>query len=132
MINIRDFVSLIPEDAQSESLMSIQSIVAKPDDKVAIIRCHLSQKFNVEMTVVGEFLVNLSAPGVPPQTVAPKNLVQAISKMIYAADEAISQGCVESNTSRSSDKFILTSTPPEYMDLPTWDDKAQCWYDAEI
>jgi hypothetical protein len=131
-MNIRDFVSLIPEDAQSESLMSIQSIVTKPAEKLAIIRCHLSQKFNVEMTVVGGYSVTLSAPGVQLQTVAPKDLVVALSKMIYAADEAISQGRTESNTASSFDKFILTSNPPESMDLPTWDEKAQCWYDAEI
>ncbi len=131
-MNIRDVVSLIPEDAQSESLMSIQSIVTKPAEKLAIIRCHLSQKFNVEMTAVWEYSATLSAPGVQLQTVAPKDLVQALSKMIYAADEAISQGRAESNTASSFDKFILTSNPPEGMDLPTWDKKAQCWYDAEI
>lgn len=131
-MNIRDFVTLIPEEAQSESLMSIETIVTKPAEQVAIMRCHMAQKFNVKMAVVGEFAVTLSAPGVQVQTVAPKDLVHALSKVIYAADEAIAQGRAVSNTAGPLANIIMLGEPPAYMDLPTWDEQNLCWYDAEI
>jgi hypothetical protein len=130
-MKIQDFVTLIPENAQSESLMSIESIVTKPAEKKAIIRCHLAAEFKVEMTVVGEFSVQLSAPGVPSKTTSPKDLVNTLSKMIYAADEAVSQGRAASNMGTPFDNVIMTSNPPAHMDLPTWDEENQRWYDAE-
>lgn len=131
-MNIRDFAAIIPEEPTTESLMSIESVVVKPAEKLAIIRCHMASKFRLNMAMANPMQVTLSAPGVPSQTVGPDDLLAALSRMIYGADEAIAQGRAESNMG-SPMGHVLLSAPaaPDYMDLPTWDADKQRWYDAE-
>lgn len=83
------------------------------------------------MQVASEFGVQLVAPGVQSLTTNPQGLVQALSRMIYAADEALAQGRATANKA-SGPNVILAGTPPSDMDLPTWNAKTQQWYDAEV
>ncbi|MGL5224872.1 MAG: hypothetical protein ACRC8Q_06020 [Aeromonas sp.] len=132
-MNISDFVSAIPETSASEALNAIASIKLFPAEKKAALNCHLSAKFIVTLQLMSSDVVVISAPGAVTACATIGELAAELGKVIYAADEAISEGLAVSNAADSMSAYVFPTPPaPDHMDIPVWDADKEEWYDAEI
>jgi len=128
-INIREFLlrEIPDEPAGDEALIAIESIVATP--RKGRLTCHLAHKFVIEVEQAGNAIV-LCVPGFKTVTTTPADFLPTLRKLIYATDEAISDGTYHYKEP-SCFVFPDRPPPPEDMDIPVWDEKRGRWYDAE-
>lgn len=118
MEQIHKLLAQIPEESADEAIASIQSIRIEPPRK-ARLTCHLSKKFFIllEVKKSGEILINdCSATG---------DFLAALKRIIYEQDEAAQPYVV------LKERVTYRPAPPKDMDLPTWNEATQSWYDAE-
>ena len=130
-MNIRDLINTIPENSTDEALNSIEHIEIQQAQNTAWIRCYPANKFRLNISIKTG-LVIISAENRKDIHTSKGDFVSVLKKTIYEIDELMASG----NYSQSAPKscFILPDVippAPENMDLPTWDNEAKKWYDAE-
>lgn len=128
MTQIMQLINQIPEDTQDEALLAVESIITF-GYYAARIRCHLMYPFWVHITINGN-TVTLEVKGYSLENIHPDCFIPKLKRLIYDVDEAISQGRYVAEKPKEFGVIFPTSPPPD-MDLPTWDEKTQQWYDAE-
>jgi hypothetical protein len=128
-MKITDAITLIPENTMDEALESIQSVRLEPRRNLAMLRCHLTNRFSIAMQV-SDSSIELSAVGWPgTKSCSVDTLLPALRRIIYEIDEAVAAGQYRQPT--VSPFVFERPAPPAHMDLPTWDEETASWYDAE-
>lgn len=128
-MNINDLIDMIPEDAISEALVSIQSIAMFPAKKAARLNCYFTSEFKVLIEIKNNNIV-ISAHNREEVICNEADFLRQLIAYIYSLDEAISTGSYTPEKPKSV--FVIERPqPPAYMDLPTWDEKTNSYYDAE-
>lgn len=128
-MDISEVVNMIPRDAADEALLAIQTISTNPFNNTARVRCYLANEFRLAIKVRGD-LVTISAEGRPDVSVPSASFVSTLRREIHEIDEQISSGAYAQRKPKLN--FISIPPAPSHMDLPTWDEESQRWYDAEI
>ncbi len=57
------------------------------------------------------------------------DFLKDLKKAIYRLDEALEEGTVLRRVRKSP--YVFDCSPPNHMDIPTWDPETKSWYDAE-
>lgn len=125
------FNAMIEANKNDEAIMSIESIIRYPPNRLRI-RCHLSKKFKLNLTFEDNDMVSLSNQYGDKIDFEFTSLLKNLKKMIYDTDEtAIERGEIK-GTPYASFIFPDNRPPaPEDMDIPVWDEERKIWYDAE-
>lgn len=130
--SIADVINEIFAPQNDEAIDSIQSCVTDPHNRSARLRCHLSSKeFRVVVSYEGS-VITVSAHKLPSRACDISTVATTVKRMIYDIDSQIADG--EYSQPEVELQVIDMDTlprPPEYMDIPVWDQEKKRWYDAE-
>lgn len=116
-------------DGTDEALESIEHIESRPMEGMLKIRFNLSAV--ARMTVrVDKGVFVLEAKGVRPMRSEFADGIAALRRVIYDLDELLANGYKQPEMKVRVTFF--PPPPPQWMDIPVWDEEAKSWYDAEI
>jgi hypothetical protein len=130
-MTFQDLIYMIPENTTDEALASIDTISTLPCEDAIRIRCVLSSEFSFKAKAAKDGDVALLAENRKPVLVSKDKFLSALKKFIYSIDEAIAEGHYRQPIKLPYIFEDDMPPAPKNMDLPTWDEKTQSWYDAE-